>query len=99
MDGREIGRKKKSGGIDSSSQSLLIGNGQYGNEGFIGTIDEVKIWSLEGANKTLVTHYSFEEEGNSTKIKDESGNGLDGILVGAKRTSEGYSGNALVFGG
>jgi hypothetical protein len=99
MDGKEIGRKKQISLIDNSTLDLIIGNSEYGDEGFIGAIDEVKVWSLEGASKKLVAYYPFEEEAGSTKIKDESGNGLDGVLVKANRTPSGFSGSALVFWG
>ncbi|MGB4574884.1 MAG: LamG domain-containing protein [Kiritimatiellia bacterium] len=48
--------------------------------------------------RSLVLYYSFDADEAGT-VKDDSGNGHDGVLRGAKWTPDGYKGGAYVFSG
>jgi hypothetical protein len=48
--------------------------------------------------RSLVLYYSFDNDDAGT-VKDDSGNGHDGVLRGAKWTPDGYKGGAYVFNG
>ena len=83
-------------GIDSSKDALRIGASGIGTS-FIGSIDEVRIWSvpqslatvtsslyrtLGAGDSTLVLYYSFDDEAGSLRVHDFSGHGHDGYLQG-----------------
>ena len=46
----------------------------------------------------LVAYYTFEEGGGSV-VKDRSGNGLDGVIVGGADRGDGIRGGGMVFNG
>ena len=45
----------------------------------------------------MITHWTFD--GTGATVSDESGNGVNGTLVGPTRVNEGWSGSALSFDG
>ncbi|HEY3876035.1 MAG TPA: LamG domain-containing protein, partial [Candidatus Kapabacteria bacterium] len=82
--------------LDSNSDSLRIGMSMSGT-GFIGSIDELRIWNapqsfgtikqhlyhvVPGNASGLVLYYSFDDASGATRIHDFSGHGRDGFVQG-----------------
>ncbi len=83
--------------LDSNTDSLRIGMSMAGI-GFIGSIDELRIWNtprtlanikqtldrtVAGNDSGLVLYYSFDDVAGSARVHDFSGHGRDGFLHGA----------------
>jgi hypothetical protein len=83
--------------IDSNTDSLRIGM-SMGGVGFVGSVDELRIWNtprtlavitqtldhtLVGNDSGLVLYYSFDDVAGSKRVHDFSEHGRDGFLQGA----------------
>lgn len=109
VNGQEVARSSDFG-LDFSaaiSSDLRIGADNNGNNGFVGEMDDVRVYSraLTPAEiraelqAELLASYSFEEN-TGTTTADGSGNGNTGTLLnGAAWTTDGFTGNAIDFDG
>ncbi|TDC59715.1 hypothetical protein E1258_17000 [Micromonospora sp. KC207] len=98
LDGEPAGEGSLAANPDSTTKVLIGADHRYGIPGgfFSGDIDEIRIWSralnkeelargrgrrLVGDEPGLLAYYRFDE-GDGTKLHDQTGNGRDGTLVG-----------------
>ena len=96
VDGNLVASQNTSVSFSSPNGNLTVGNWSNGSgRAFIGSIDEVKIWSvsktqgelqtdmntcLTGSETGLAAYYQFEDGTGSTSLTDISPNGNNGTL-------------------
>lgn len=110
VDGNVVASSNAALTIGQSNQSLVIGNYTASGRPFIGTIDEVRIWSvarseteiqdnmgtcLTGSETGLEAYYQFEDGTGSTTVTDLTTNGNNGTLQNMDENTDWVSGSSV----
>jgi hypothetical protein len=110
VDGVEVASSNETVTIAQSSEPLIIGNYTGGGRPFLGSLDEVRIWSvgrseteivdnmnecLTGSETGLQAYYQFEDGTGSTTVSDQTANGNDGTLQNMDENTAWVNGSAV----
>jgi surface protein len=110
VDGVYLGSHNEtiSTGINTSNRATAIGAVDNGTNFFMGTIDEVRLWSIErtqaeiqasmnscltGFEPNLELYYTFEEATVGTTVTDKSQSGNNGTLTNMDVNTDWVTGN------